>query len=183
MLPLDFCSYQLRTGLFDYPTVISDMTLFLRTNLAQQMERKSFMEAVEHTRASVSHIHPRTSALQTHQRHTQQTVYNINGWLRSRRTATPLELNSLEGDNMLSPSRLLTWGYLFLFLLHIPPLLQLHTDNDLIKITGIGLQLIFLFNLGEISYRILSKHFPPPFQIQNTVNYLLNFQTSSDCFL
>lgn len=84
---------------------------------------------------------------------------------------------------MLSPSRLLTWGYLFLLLLHIPPLLQLHTDNDLIKIIGIGLQLIFLFNLGEISYRILSKHFPPPFQIQNTVNYLLNFQSSSDWFL
>lgn len=96
---------------------------------------------------------------------------------------TPSELNPLEGKNVLSPSRLLTWGYLFLFLLHITPLLQLHTDNDLIKIIGIGLQLNFLFNLGKISYMILSKHFPPPFQIQKTVNYLLNFQTSSDSFL
>lgn len=183
MLPLDFCSYQFPTGLYNFPTVVSDMTLFLRANLGWQMERKLFMAAVQHTRASVSHIHPRTSALQIHQRCTQQTVYNINGWLNSRHTATPSELNPPEGNNMLSPSRLLTWGYLFLFLLHIPPLLQLHTDNDLINIIGIGLQLNFLFNLGEISYTILNKHFPPLFQIQKTVNYLPNFQTSSDSFL
>lgn len=71
---------------------------------------------------------------------------------------------------MLSPSRLLTWGYLFPFPLHIPLLWQLYMVNDLIKIIGIGLQLRILFNIGGISYGILSKHLPPQFQIQKTVN-------------
>lgn len=44
---------------------------------------------------------------------------------------------------MLSPLRLLTWGYLFLFPLHIPLFWQLHMVNDLIKIIGTGLKLKF----------------------------------------
>lgn len=71
---------------------------------------------------------------------------------------------------MLSPLRLLTWGYLFLFPLHIPLLWQLHMVNDLIKIIGIGLKLKCFFGIGGISYGILSKHLPPQFQIQKTVN-------------
>lgn len=70
---------------------------------------------------------------------------------------------------MLSPSRLLTWRYLFLFLLHMPLFWQLHTVNDSIKIIGTGLKLKFLFNIEGISYGMLSKHLPPQFQIQKTV--------------
>jgi len=43
------------------------------------MERKVSTAAIQHTRGSVSHNHPRTCAFQIHQRYTEQTVYNISG--------------------------------------------------------------------------------------------------------
>lgn len=142
------------------------MRPFLGYNLARQIGRQVSPYSTPELPSAIPIQEP---LLPKHTRDAQsslqdQQVTQLHTHSSSFRTELPY------GQNMLLPLRLLTWGYLFLFPLHIPLLWQLHTVNDLIKIIGIGLKLKCFFSIGGISYGILSKHLPPQFQIQKAVN-------------